>query len=37
MHDREGEEGEAMAVPTYVESSQQLLGHLLDAMVLDRA
>ncbi len=37
VHDREGEEGEAMAVPAYVESSQQLLGDLLDAMVLDRA
>ncbi len=32
VHDREGEEGEAMAVPAHVESSQQLLGDLLDAM-----
>ncbi len=36
VHDREVEEGEAMAVPAHVESSQQLLGDLLDAMVLDR-
>ncbi len=37
MQDREVEEGEAMAVLAHGESSQQLLGDLLDAMVLDRA
>jgi hypothetical protein len=37
VQDREVEEGEAMAVAAHVESSQQLLGDLLDAMVLDRA
>ena len=37
VQDREVEEGEEMAVPVHVESSQQLLGDLLDAMVIDRA
>ncbi len=37
VQDRQVEEGEEMAVPAHVESSQDLLGDYLDAMVLDRA
>ncbi len=37
VHDREVEQGEEMPVPVHAESSQQSLGDLLDAMVIDRA
>ncbi len=37
VHVREGDEGEGSAAPVHVDSSQQLLGDLLDALVIDRA
>ncbi len=37
VHVMEVEKGEGMAVPVHAESSRQLPGDLLDAMVLDRA
>ncbi len=37
VHAREVEEGEELTVPVHVESYQQLLGDLLDAMAIDRA